>query len=201
MRCYNFGRGYYFSTQERQLFESLLERGIVPNVALFIDGLNDFVYYDGVPQLTPELFNFTAPDLPVPVRPEPSNDNERAAAVAQVTNRYQHHVRLTEAIASAHGVSAIFVGQPVPFLDFPGTAATYPFQSTYAEHRLCGWGYARFKEAGRNGLFGRRFVWCGDAFARADSIMYVDSIHYSRAGAEALAKMIADRSTEVGLLP
>ena len=39
---YNFGRAGYRSSQERLLFESLLTDGFVPDVAIFIDGLNDF---------------------------------------------------------------------------------------------------------------------------------------------------------------
>ena len=108
---------------------------------------------------------------------------------------------LTEAVGKAYGVATIFVGQPVPFLDFPGELSTYPFQSTYSEHRLCGWGYDRFKQAGRAGLFGTRFVWCGDAFARTRSITYVDSIHYSRAGADLLAECIVERAAQAELLP
>lgn len=200
VRCYNFGRGYYFSAQERQLFASLLEQGFIPNAAVFIDGLNDFVYYDGVPQLAPALFAFTAPDLPAPQRPEPANDRERAAAVRQMIERYRQNIRLTEGIAQAYGVSPIFIGQPVPFLDFPMQPSTYPFQTTFAEHKLAGWGYDRFKQAGREGQFGERFVWCGNAFVRAETIMYADSIHYSPAGAEMLAKCIADRVMEAGLL-
>ncbi len=40
---YNFGRGHYYSTPERILFENVLAAGIVPDMALFIDGLNEFV--------------------------------------------------------------------------------------------------------------------------------------------------------------
>ena len=42
IRVYNFGRGYYFSTQERILFEQLLTSGYIPDLGLFIDGLNEF---------------------------------------------------------------------------------------------------------------------------------------------------------------
>jgi hypothetical protein len=52
---YNFGRGYYFSTQERVLFEKLVLSGYVPNVAIFIDGLNDFYQNDGEPLYAPEF--------------------------------------------------------------------------------------------------------------------------------------------------
>jgi|GEM_PF-1810244 hypothetical protein len=34
-----------------------------------------------------------------------------------------------------------------------------------------------------------------------EAIMYVDSIHYSAAGATVLAKCIVERAAEVGLLP
>jgi len=39
---YNFGREGYFSSQELILFQQLLNEGHVPQVAVFIDGLNDF---------------------------------------------------------------------------------------------------------------------------------------------------------------
>ena len=38
---YNFGVGWYYSTQERILFEKLLSKGHVPHIAIFIDGVND----------------------------------------------------------------------------------------------------------------------------------------------------------------
>ena len=44
VRVYNFGRGYYYSTQERILFEQLLVSGYVPRMAIFLDGINDFAF-------------------------------------------------------------------------------------------------------------------------------------------------------------
>jgi hypothetical protein len=41
VRVYNFGVGWYYSTQERILFEKLLFQGHVPDIAIFVDGLND----------------------------------------------------------------------------------------------------------------------------------------------------------------
>ncbi len=201
VRCYNFGRGYYFSAQERALFESLLAAGIAPDLAVFVDGLNDFIYHDGVPELTAEISALVAPDLPAPIRAEPADEAQRVAAVDRMIAAYARHVKLTEALGRAAGVPVIFVGQPVPFLDFPMDEKTYPFDSTFAEHRLAGWGYDRFRQAAREGRFGERFVWCGNAFARAEGIMYVDSIHYSAAGAELLARTLVERAAQVDLLP
>jgi hypothetical protein len=45
IRVYNFGRGHYYSTQERILFEQTLLSGALPDMALFMDGLNEFFYY------------------------------------------------------------------------------------------------------------------------------------------------------------
>jgi hypothetical protein len=48
-RVYNFGRGSYYSTQERVLFEKMIVEGFRPDVAVFIDGLNDSHHYDDRP--------------------------------------------------------------------------------------------------------------------------------------------------------
>lgn len=48
-RIYNFARASYTSTQERILFEQLLLGGTAPDLAVFVDGLNDFYFSDGNP--------------------------------------------------------------------------------------------------------------------------------------------------------
>ncbi|MGO9572385.1 MAG: SGNH/GDSL hydrolase family protein, partial [Desulfomonilaceae bacterium] len=53
---YNFGRGSYFCVQERVLFEKLLLSGFVPDMAVFIDGLNDLVLLE--PARTKDLRRF-----------------------------------------------------------------------------------------------------------------------------------------------
>src|SRR5262249_53760858 len=49
VRVYNFGRGSYFSTQERILFQQLLLAKAIPNSAIFLDGVNDFYFFHGRP--------------------------------------------------------------------------------------------------------------------------------------------------------
>jgi hypothetical protein len=52
-RVYNFGRGGYYSTQERILFEQLALAGHVPDLAIFIDGPSDLIFaYGDRPILT-----------------------------------------------------------------------------------------------------------------------------------------------------
>ena len=43
---YNFARAYYYSTHEMLLFQRLLMAGIKPDVAVFLDGLNEFYHHD-----------------------------------------------------------------------------------------------------------------------------------------------------------
>jgi hypothetical protein len=64
VHVYNFGRSYYYSTQERILYERLLTSGFVPDVAIFIDGLNDFYYYNDEPLFTEQLQAFIRGDRP-----------------------------------------------------------------------------------------------------------------------------------------
>ncbi len=67
VRVYNFGRGFYFSTQERVLFERLLHEGHRPDLAVFIDGLNDFYSASGEPEFTDRLTRLMAqPAAPPP---------------------------------------------------------------------------------------------------------------------------------------
>jgi hypothetical protein len=47
VRVYNFGRGAWFSTQERILLQQLLLEGAVPDMAIFLDGVNDFYFFEG----------------------------------------------------------------------------------------------------------------------------------------------------------
>jgi hypothetical protein len=58
VRVYNFGRGHYYSYQERILFDGLIARGIYPHMAIFVDGLNDFYYHANRPLFTRRLADY-----------------------------------------------------------------------------------------------------------------------------------------------
>lgn len=51
VEVYNFGQSKYGSTQERLLFEKLLLEGQKPDIAIFVDGLNDFQFTWGDEEL------------------------------------------------------------------------------------------------------------------------------------------------------
>ena len=198
---YNFACAYYYSSQERAQFNSLLERGIRPDVAIFIDGLNDFWNAREYPAYTRTLFNFTSPGVPFPNDPVFETDEDRRGATEYVIGRYQNNVRLIMGAAQMSGVHAIFVGQPVPHWGYTRTAENYPFESRLSKSELAHSGYEHFAAAAINGQFGPNFVWVGDAFRNQSGPMYSDAVHYSPAGSRLVAKAFVERADAAGLLP
>lgn len=55
---YNFGRGSYYSQQERILFEKLLISDFIPDLAIFIDGFNDFYLLENRPAFSDRFEQF-----------------------------------------------------------------------------------------------------------------------------------------------
>ncbi len=143
-KVYNFGAGYFYSTQERALFLNLLEQGTVPHVAIFIDGLNDLYFTNGQPLPTRSLQQFAEAGRPDPVaagqgmraslpvqrlidsikerigggrkkQAEPSIDSYNdTTKLTPVLTRYARNKRLIEAAARAFDVRPLFVWQPAP---------------------------------------------------------------------------------------
>jgi hypothetical protein len=52
---YNFGVGFYYSTQERICLEKLLMNGFVPDIAIFIDGINEGTHWENRPEYSHEM--------------------------------------------------------------------------------------------------------------------------------------------------
>ena len=57
INIYNFGTAGHYSTQERIYFEQLLFHGNRPDIVVFVDGLNDFNFWDDRPSNTGMLQN------------------------------------------------------------------------------------------------------------------------------------------------
>ena len=64
VKVYNFGRGHYYSSQERVFYNKLLVEGHVPDMAVFVDGLNEFFYHREEPVFSYRLSLFMMGRLP-----------------------------------------------------------------------------------------------------------------------------------------
>ena len=218
VRVYNFGRGYYYLTQERILYEQLLAAGFVPDLAIFIDGLNDFSYLENKPLYTDRLRQlFAAGQVELakklisqtslgqaaePVREKIASLSQKTAgkqtndpkstAIDQIINRYFRDKKLIEAVSSAFGVKPIFVWQPIPMYNFD--QSNYPFSTEgFGELNYSKYGYERLADLIREHPQGSNFIWGADIQRGLKEPLYIDQVHYSAGFSKIFAAVIADQ--------
>ena len=205
---YNFGRGNYFSSQEKILFQELLTSGFIPDIAIFLDGLNDFYYFDNEPLFTERLRKFVdnkgktlLVDLPLintikdikkiaDVQPDKSAENyDDKQLLEKGIKRYVSNKKLIQTIAESFHVKTVFIWQPVP---------TYKYNLKY--HIFAGRGFGRFlyskygyplmEDFVRKNNMGKNFLWLADIQENVKKPLYVDIDHYSAELSNDIAKRI-----------
>ena len=219
VKVYNFGCAYYYSSQERVLFQLLLGRGLRPDLAVFLDGLNDFLYDDdrelkhtgylsrmvdlsysrsalvsyavvyGLPMGRAALFLREQLGM-VPDRPARASDAERSS---RIIDRYFANRKMTGAVADAFSVPAFFVWQPISFYEFD--RRDDPWSEANTTH-LAATGYPMMKQ--RLGAMpnDNRFLWLAEIQKGIHEPLYVDKYHYSARLNEMLAQRIAHAIVE-----
>lgn len=208
-RVVNFGQPYYYLKQEAMLFLSMLIDGRSPQVAVFLDGLNEVLGRGSVYARTPFFFKAyeyviaQASDSPtvwqklrgvLSGRRIPSDliasgfhlpDGVEPQIVYQrIGAAYVSNVRRLMKACEANGIICLFFLQPVPFMSYD--RARDPF----ADKRE----FPQFKpvyDLIKNELRGvQSFQAIDDAFLDSSDIAYVDAFHYSPYGNNVLAKRI-----------
>ncbi len=215
VRVYNFGRGNYYSEQERVLFEDLLLAGVVPQVALFIDGLNEWKeepkfsarlsYLMGESEgrrAARALKNLPAIELLRWLRGDRSadggagaGDGERRLAELAV-DRWLRGRRLVEAVAAEFGVLPLFVWQPVPTWEYRLESHLFAAEAaqSLARHGPLRLGYEMMdglRAAAPELQEGSNFLWLADLQRGRTEPLYVDAAHYTVAFSEEIAGRIA----------
>jgi hypothetical protein len=201
---YNFGCVFYYSTQERILFEQLLQAGHVPRVAVFIDGLNDCGHAKSE-VMGAERFQQSFDDKrrwPMPPvvkafraltgadRPPAENYSYTDRDVERVLDRYLANKKLIEGMARAYEVSPVFVWQPVP--TYKLESEHYPFtKEQLGRTALTRDAYPRMAERAARTDMGPGFLWLADLQVGFKEPVYVDQVHYSPAFSKAIAEAIA----------
>jgi hypothetical protein len=215
---YNFARGGFYSTQERLLFDQLLTIGLRPDLAIFIDGLNEFTLIDEPPIFTRYSTSEAREDLERPLQKvvrelplvrllSPKAGESRFAdyvrssqpaaaahprpSAEQLVARYRANQRVIASLAEAYGVPTLFVWQPIPVYKYDLSA-----HPAWIDPPLLGPlhrdGYAQMRAALDAGQMDRRFVWCADIQDGKREPFYVDQVHYSPAMSKLLARCIVD---------
>lgn len=213
---YNFGRSYFYATQERILFEQLLLNGVRPDIAIFLDGLNEFVYPADEPQWTGAMRNMISTRHQAIVDPVggiasivrwffrtlakrvlrkagPPAKAQNAAPAELVIDRWIRNRRMVRLLADGHGVTPLFVWQPVPMWQYD--LAHHGFINSLQD-----FGPFLPTAAGYDAMRKRWFaepeddcrLWLADMQAAAAGNLYVDNVHYNAAFSAAIAGRIAD---------
>jgi lysophospholipase L1-like esterase len=218
--CYNFGRGSYFSTQEQILFERLLVKGGVPDLAIFVDGLNDLVF--ALPWLTQPLSEYLSAPVPTSLRSivkhlpltrvvsslkarrdrgparNPSRYDDRARLNRRL-DRYMANRRLITAVASAAGVRVLFVWQPIPLYRYdPSQQPFAAFDS--GKNNYARFGYPLLAERVRESPPVPEFLWAADIQETLREPLYVDQVHYTAAMTARFAEFVGTALEERGIL-
>jgi len=215
LAVYNFARPAYFSSQELALFQQLLRSGYVPQVAVFVDGPNDFVLSDGVPKFTTDLRQFM--DGKVESNPLANLPMVRAAqwleyrmgkawaaelvaappkyedpaVLNTVVGRWLANKKMIESLAAAYGVRAIFVWQPMPLYKYD---LRYHFflhsDQAFGGFARAEYGYRLMAELHAQGKLGNDVLWLADMQENKRENLYVDSVHYTAAFSREIAGKI-----------
>jgi hypothetical protein len=219
-KVYNFGRGAYFSTQERILFEQLLTEGFKPDAVVFIDGLNDLFTLDGRPSEWTrfnQAFDTPPPRLSVtylratalyrtarvvsahlfgsehsPDLPTYKPENVSSVALEKALDRYSENTRLIAGITAAHHIRPLFVWQPVPGYgyDLSHHMMLNPLYGL-GGHERSGQGYPLMAARLASGKQPADFLWLGDMQRNRTDNLYMDAVHYTAPFCEDIAKEIA----------
>ncbi|HXY41591.1 MAG TPA: hypothetical protein VEQ10_18080 [Vicinamibacteria bacterium] len=198
--CYNFGGRGFCEASERLLFQQLLARGVVPRVAVFVDGLNEFASEEpGESPATAAPGGPSASSLSpfVNLWPlsrlvtvcgagsgecsgeagQPCPLDDPALLDARI-ERYLANRRLIAAAAGGRGVRALFVWQPAPTYRYD--PRWHLFGDVHRLRQDCSAaGYARMAGRARGGVLGPDFLWLADLQEGARMPLYVDAVHYT----------------------
>jgi hypothetical protein len=226
---YNFGRHGYISRQEGVLFEDLLASQLAVDLAVFVDGLNEFFIWprplsadlfrealarsqDGEPRSRAAAFLSSWPLARLardvrwrmrPERPPRAEDLERRRLPPDaVIDQWKANRRHVERVARAYGVRTLFVWQPVPVYKYD--RARHPLWDSWSDAYLTPArtrrGYERLDAERAGGGLGDGFLWLADVQEGRPENLYVSDYHYARALAETIAARIAEHVEQTGVL-
>jgi hypothetical protein len=141
----------------------------------------------------------SAADRPAQSHDEDSEANASSELIEGIIQRYLANKRQIERVATEFAIQPIFVWQPIPFYKHDNAYHLFrqrdPGINRYAER-----GYARMAQMLATKPAGDNFIWCADIQQELKEPLYVDSIHYTAAMSDRLARYIVAVLSERGFL-
>jgi hypothetical protein len=219
---YNFGRVNYFSTHSVLAFQKLLMDGIVPDVAIFMDGSSEFVFkaltwterlttlVNGDAEATKHQWIAAVKSLPLvelaeflvryfskSAHPTGGSQQKKEPDMAKVDvagpiARYIQNQKLARALAALYKVKVKFVFQPTPTYKYDLTQHLF-LKNGLKGHAKAKAGYEALAAMNNRGKLGDDFIWCADIQEPYKKPLYVDAVHFNAELAELLAKCVVDQ--------
>lgn len=214
VRAFNYGQPYYYSRQETMLFEQLLRNGARPDVAIFLDGLNESIEmtaaYLREPFFTSTLRRRMASPIDWPVlildlnlvralrtvglAPTPESLTHRyyklpenvplEEIVNQTYANYRENIRFTQKLCDEYRVRCLFVWQPIPMVGYQKESDTV--SDKLAQPHIT----KLYESIRRMSDSPRGFVDFSDALEGFPGQAFVDAYHYSEPFLTVLAKRL-----------
>jgi hypothetical protein len=215
VKVYNFGRGFYYSTQERILFEQLLLSGSKPKLAIFIDGINEFghpndqtlisqtfkTYLDQPGSVVAQTL-LTLPVFKLMNRFVPLSQNTATSItdlpdqkLQELIVRYQNNVQIISALAKSFSINTLFVWQPNPAYQYDISKHTLK-DELFVLHKPAKRGYELFAPL-KSSFAASQFLYLADIQNGVNGILYVDNVHYSALLSKVIAEAIARQVNSV----
>ncbi|MBC3538181.1 SGNH/GDSL hydrolase family protein [Rufibacter sp. H-1] len=222
IRCYNFGRGFYYSVQERALFEKLLLEGARPDVVVFVDGLNEYAQPE--PEFVEQtqalfdqkpgtLFQYWFQGLSIsrlarslryrllgisPELPEPKYSCH-ADSIQVVHQRYWQNRKMIEAVAKQAAIPSVFVWQPISCFNYT-PKDVYFLTAQEAKDCYPGCGYGQMSQEWKKSADQFNSLWLADIQQSRSANRYVDKVHYTAAFHSEIADSLVSGLSKMGVL-
>lgn len=196
LQVVNYGIPYYYSFQEKQLFHQLLQEMKAPDIAVFLDGLNDFLNYNTsftkttffsesfgklIQKQQRDLFTGKAITDYFPYSSLTGSQSD------SLVNTFLKTLKTIEQEGKNASSSTLFVLQPTPFYNYRNknndTACSKEnlplFNHVYPKLKT--------EYSGRN-----NYLFLGDIHNNFNKQPYVDAVHYSPSFNEYIASLILE---------
>ncbi len=170
------------------------------------DWLRDLPITRAALALKMRLSQTSAKDSVTPNQKVSPSGSQQTSADQELTrnliDRYLRSKKAIEAIAVAHGISAVFVWQPVPVYGYDLKYHLLWRGGQDGEQRIRAYfAYPQMAALVKQKLLGRDFLWCADVQYGVAEPLYVDAIHYSAELSRRLAACIGKLTVERKLVP
>jgi hypothetical protein len=227
VNVYNFGRPGYMSTQELLLYLALLRDEHVPNVAIFIDGLNDCQEWTPTPiydSQWPDAYVYSAIEAQkkgigymilqrapmtglsgwIASKLGLNHLNEiqpnPAAIQAFIVKRWLKNKKAIEALSSAYGVKVAFVWQPAAAYKYDLKYDSIAPENIFASELFVPVIYPVVETMADRGFLGPNFLNLAEIQQGKTEDLYVDPWHYNDAFSREIASKIQGFLQEKKLL-